>query len=464
MSHKGQTSEASNHVGIFAGLPVGTNQASMEERKGIPHHMLGFLPPRTLGFSVVSYRDRTLQILEDIWRRGKLPILVGGTAYYVEAVLWDRLLSDAGEMPGPVDPLKDLPDELRDLSNKDLHAKLESLDPETASVTDPHNRRRLQRALQVFYQSGQSWAGQLRSLQSAQNPLRYPSSVVFWLKAEKEVLDDRLLKRIFVMQEQGLRNELEAFYDDHMEWYREATGSVKASLGEEGEGVGGCEKGLFQSIAMKEFLDYLSLPQAHRRSVKGQKRWEAGLKRLFVGTRSYARRQDRWVLNRLLTRSDRQLPPLFALDSSRAEDADKWSKDVEEPAKEIVQALLDQSPWPFPPTAVKEGELTPADKNRIQRCDICDRLLAGVNAFQQHLTGKDHRYHLRQRSLLSSLTPEERANEPSVAELKRLLALRKSQMSQLQPITTGAEKTAHPNNESGNCDDDELARLFDGTS
>lgn len=77
---------------VYKGLDIVTNKVTTEEACGVSHHMISFLDPLTIGFNVVHFRNKALKIIDDLHARNKLPVIVGGTNYYNEAVLWKNLL------------------------------------------------------------------------------------------------------------------------------------------------------------------------------------------------------------------------------------------------------------------------------------------------------------------------------------------------------------------------------------
>jgi tRNA dimethylallyltransferase len=82
-------------LNFVQGLDIATNKVTTEEMKGIPHHLMSFLSPSVTDYNVRRYRDQVLPLLDDLWSRGKLPVIVGGTTYYIEAVLYKVLIDDS---------------------------------------------------------------------------------------------------------------------------------------------------------------------------------------------------------------------------------------------------------------------------------------------------------------------------------------------------------------------------------
>ncbi|XP_046994094.1 tRNA dimethylallyltransferase-like [Schistocerca americana] len=152
---------------VYRGLDIITNKVTVEEAQGVPHHLLDFLEP-TQRFSVVDFRDAALPIIDDLVSRQKLPVVVGGTHYYIESLLWkvlvtggspdeatkrrhadDAAASDSdGEDAVSEAILKRSrgagdPEELRSVSSEELHRRLQLVDPEMAASLHPNNRRRI---------------------------------------------------------------------------------------------------------------------------------------------------------------------------------------------------------------------------------------------------------------------------------------------------------------------------------
>lgn len=139
---------------VYRELDIGTAKPTPAERARVPHHLLDLVPPDA-SFSVADYQAAAEAALADVARRGRLPLLVGGTLHYIQAVV-DRLV-----LPG-VPPQPALRAELEDLARREgpavLVERLRRLDPEAAARIDPHNVRRLVRALEVIAATGQPFS------------------------------------------------------------------------------------------------------------------------------------------------------------------------------------------------------------------------------------------------------------------------------------------------------------------
>ncbi|OTF76800.1 tRNA dimethylallyltransferase, mitochondrial-like protein, partial [Euroglyphus maynei] len=187
--------------------------------------------------------------IDQIIAKGKIPIIVGGTNYYIESILWDTLV---GSKQGTIsdDEFKiDTNDEeenhleisddnqivtvndllqkqkityknVRSISDEKLHQFLMEIDPDSAYTLHVHNRRKVIRCLQVYQQTDRRMSEILEE-QRSQNgsrhggPLRFKNSIIFWVDCDKQILDKRLDARVDDMIHQGLLNELSEFHRDY---------------------------------------------------------------------------------------------------------------------------------------------------------------------------------------------------------------------------------------------------------
>lgn len=185
---------------IYRGLDIITNKVTAEEAQGIPHHMMSFVDPMSISFHVQHFRKRALEIVEEIFSRQKIPILVGGTNYYMEATLWDFLIEET-KLGGPSELFTDgIPTEYLKISNFELHEKLREIDPEMASRLHPNTRAKIYRSLQIWHRTGKKQSELLkeqheRGKNSTSGFLRFKDSIALWLICEPATLEKRLDER-----------------------------------------------------------------------------------------------------------------------------------------------------------------------------------------------------------------------------------------------------------------------------
>ncbi|MGJ0387549.1 tRNA (adenosine(37)-N6)-dimethylallyltransferase MiaA [Paenarthrobacter nicotinovorans] len=179
---------------FYRGMDIGTAKISMEERKGVPHHLLDIMDV-TQEASVADFQSECRAVIEDIHSRGKHAILVGGSGLYVRAAL------DILEFPG-TDPAlrRSLEDEYEAKGLAPLRARLEEVDPVSAARLG--DARRVIRALEVHGLTGRAFSSFMPQREY------YQPAVQVGLSVDREELRERLARRVHRMVETGLENEV----------------------------------------------------------------------------------------------------------------------------------------------------------------------------------------------------------------------------------------------------------------
>ena len=193
---------------VYREMQIGTARPNEEEMEGVPHHMLGFLPP-TESFSVADYVERAAACIREIHARGKLPIVAGGTGLYIRSLLRGIRFSQMPEDEA-------LRRELEAQSEQDpvaLWETLRELDPEAAAAIHPNNRKRVIRAVEVCRVTGVPFSVQSKQAAEGDSPYRY--ALVCLGFHDRQKLYDRINRRVDVMMEQGLLKEAEGFLKSH---------------------------------------------------------------------------------------------------------------------------------------------------------------------------------------------------------------------------------------------------------
>lgn len=245
---------------VYKELNIGTAKITEEEMEGIPHHLLDIKEP-TESFSVAEYQKLVRAKIAEIQSRGKLPIIVGGTGLYVQAVLYDFQFTneDVDE-----EARAKYYAELEKLGPEGMHAKLAKVDPETAKTIHPNNTRRVIRALEMVELSGVSKAAE------AQNRGHIPlyHHLIIGLDMDREVLYERINKRVDIMMEKGLLEEVRGLWQRNIRDVQ----SIKA-------------------IGYKELYNYLD----------GHISLEEAINQLKQNSRRYAKRQLTYFRNKIDT-------------------------------------------------------------------------------------------------------------------------------------------------------------------
>lgn len=242
---------------IYRGMDIGTAKPTMEEREGIVHHLIDIIEPSE-SFSVADYAPLAKAAIEDITARGKLPIFCGGTGLYLDAVLTANEYSEAGSDPALREALTREAEEKGSLA---LWERLRLEDPESAEAIHQNNVKRVIRALEIKLLTGVAKSEWDR--RSRLSPAPYNALVLGLSYPDRSVLYERVDKRVDIMLEQGLVDEVRALVESG----RLPRGSTAA-----------------QAIGYKEILSYLD----------GDCTLEAAVETLKMATRRYAKRQITW--------------------------------------------------------------------------------------------------------------------------------------------------------------------------
>ncbi|XP_075969023.1 tRNA dimethylallyltransferase isoform X4 [Anarhichas minor] len=316
---------------VYQGLDIITNKVTAEERAQCRHHMISFVDPLVSSYTVVDFRNKALALIDDMHSRNKLPVVVGGTNYYIESLLWRVLLNTAQEIEEPVDGGDEAANrklELEKLGGAELHKRLAEVDPKMAAMLHPNDKRKIARSLQIHEETGVShsrWLEEQRGQEGGDGlggPLRYPDPCIFWLHADMDALDKRLDARVDEMLSAGLVEELRDF---HVRYNQQKVHDDSQNY----------QHGIFQSIGFKEFHDYLTAPESSSQQEKDALR-DKGIEALKIATRRYARKQNKWVRNRFLKRPGDNVPVVYGLDVT---DVSRWEETVLNPALQILDSL-----------------------------------------------------------------------------------------------------------------------------
>jgi len=189
---------------VFKGMDIGTAKPTQAERGGIPHHLIDILDPSEC-FSTGQFRARALALMDDITRRGKIPLLVGGTMLYFNA-----LFNGLATLP-EADPAirARLDRELAEWGSAALHLRLARVDPQAAARIHPNDPQRLQRALEVYELSGKPLSSYF-SGQEADLPYQRVKFII--APKARKTLHDLIAKRFHAMLAQGFLEEVKGLY------------------------------------------------------------------------------------------------------------------------------------------------------------------------------------------------------------------------------------------------------------
>lgn len=189
---------------IYRRMDIGTAKPTPEEMEGIPHHMIDVVDPAE-DFSVARYVDMAAGCVDDILARGKLPILAGGTGLYIDSLLSGRTFSAFS----PESPLRgELEDRMAAQGGEALLEELAKVDPESAQRLHPNDEKRIIRALEVYLSTGKTITQ--HNAETMAIPPRYNALTLTLSFERREDMWARIDKRVDVMMEQGLVEEIRA--------------------------------------------------------------------------------------------------------------------------------------------------------------------------------------------------------------------------------------------------------------
>lgn len=247
---------------IYKELDIGTAKASIEEQDGIKHHLLDFVEP-TKEFSVSEYRDLALPIIENLIKENKVPIIVGGTGFYVQSLLLDNNYGNSYKSEELRLQLKNLASEK---GNMEVYNILKDIDPESAETIHPNDLKRVIRAIEIFKLSGHKKSELKRTMQTnMQNSIK---PLIIVLNRNRYELYNRINLRVDLMIKAGLVDEVKNLVS-------------KYNLTIDNQ--------CMQGIGYKEILDYIN----------NIVDIDTVIENIKINTRHYAKRQLTWFRNQV---------------------------------------------------------------------------------------------------------------------------------------------------------------------
>jgi tRNA dimethylallyltransferase len=243
---------------IYRGMDIGTAKITKDEMDGIPHHLIDIKEPDE-NFSVAEFQLLVRAKIDEIAKKGKLPIIAGGTGLYIQSVIYDYQFSD---VPGDESYRLMLEERVKEIGNDALYKELLGVDPESASQIHPNNVRRVIRALEIFHLTGKT----MQEYQSTQQPDLLYNTAIVGLTMEREKLYARINDRVDIMMEEGLIEEVNGLYQ---------------------QGLRDCQS--IQAIGYKEIFAYFD----------GKVTLDEAIANLKQNSRRYAKRQLTWFRNKM---------------------------------------------------------------------------------------------------------------------------------------------------------------------
>ena len=240
---------------VYRGMDIGSAKVTKKEMDGVRHHLIDVLEPEE-DFNVAAFQRMAKEALEEIYSRGKLPIVAGGTGFYIQALLYDiDFRDDTGE--GPI--RKELEKLAVEKGAEYLHSLLQQADPQSADQIHPNNIKRVVRALEYFRQTGEPFSLHNQRERERCSPYHF---LYYVICSDRKHLYERIDRRVDAMMADGLLGEVQALKKR------------------------GVKRGMtsMQGLGYKEILDYLDGTCSLEEAVYVLKR----------DTRHFAKRQITW--------------------------------------------------------------------------------------------------------------------------------------------------------------------------
>jgi len=239
---------------VYRRMDIGTAKVTRQEMEGIPHHLIDVLEPDE-DFNVVTFTSMAREAMEGIYSRGRIPVVTGGTGFYIQALAYDVNFEEHQES-GCRSKLRALAEEK---GAEHLHSLLEEVDPAYAAGIHANNVKRVIRALEFFYETGT----RLSDHNSRERERTSPYDLwYFVLNCRRQDLYDRINRRVDQMMDLGLEQE--------------ACGLIREGLREDMTSM--------QGIGYREFFPYL----------RGERSLDETVEQIKKDTRHFAKRQLTW--------------------------------------------------------------------------------------------------------------------------------------------------------------------------
>ena len=240
---------------VYRHMDIGSAKVTPEEMDGVPHHLIDVLEPEE-EFNVVVFQKLAKEALTGIYEREHIPIIVGGTGFYIQALLYDI---DFTENDGDTTIRRELEKLAQTQGAGCLHQMLQEIDPEAAAAIHQNNVKRVIRAIEFYRQTGKKISLHNEQEREKQSPYQF---LYYVLDTDRKTLYERIDRRVDLMMEHGLVDEVKHLADM------------------------GCTRDMvsMQGLGYKEILDYLS----------GEISLEEAVYILKRDTRHFAKRQITW--------------------------------------------------------------------------------------------------------------------------------------------------------------------------
>ena len=238
-------------------MDIGTAKVSEKEMAGIKHYGIDILEP-SMEYSVSDFKEMACKAIDEIYANGHIPVITGGTGFYIQAVLYDI---DFNKEAGADDSIRAELNEYYEKNGKSaLHDMLKGVDPKSAEAIHENNVKRVIRAIEYFRMTGNKISDHNETERAKESPYDYLYFALTW---PREILYERIDKRVDIMMDNGLLKETEELY------------KIKDTL----------SKTAREAIGYREMFEYYD----------GTVSLEEAVSNIKLNSRHYAKRQETWL-------------------------------------------------------------------------------------------------------------------------------------------------------------------------
>lgn len=244
---------------VYRGMDIGTGKITKKEKRGVAHHLLDVVSPNT-NFNISHFKRLAQKKITEITNQGKIPIVVGGTGFWIDALIYDWPIPEVGHN-------RALRARLGKITAKELFAKLKKLDPERAKNIDSHNKRRLIRALEIVMTTGKPVPRFVvfksdRFYTRQKIGEREYKILILGIKLQQKELERRIYTRLLKRLRGGMIEEITKLHQSGVLWKR---------------------------------LDNFGLEYRYvSRYLRGLLTYDQMVEKLYLEIKNYAKRQMRW--------------------------------------------------------------------------------------------------------------------------------------------------------------------------
>ncbi|HDY9504203.1 TPA: tRNA (adenosine(37)-N6)-dimethylallyltransferase MiaA [Staphylococcus argenteus] len=246
---------------VYKYMDIGTAKVTPEEMDGVPHHLIDILNPDD-AFSAYKFKNLAEALIDDITRRGKIPIIAGGTGLYIQSLIYNYELEDETITPEEEIIVKKKMKEIEQLDNQQLHDYLAQFDAISAENIHKNNRQRVLRAIEYHFKTKKL----LSNRKKVQQFTEIYDTLLIGIEMSRKTLYSRINKRVDIMLDHGLFKEVQQLVE---------------------QGYESCQS--MQAIGYKELIPVIN----------GQMNYEDAVNELKQHSRQYAKRQMTWFKNKM---------------------------------------------------------------------------------------------------------------------------------------------------------------------